>query len=186
MGRRALVAYRRGGRFRVHRAQWGTGLAGRVRPDRPFGGAVDPRPVRRRATAAGVLDALDPGDDSLVVVEPGFAARSYLVRSLAFPALTDGEVADDDLAAGTGARRDDSGEAPPDAQTPTGDLVLFEPRGEADQAREWLAVLRSRLDAAVARGGLSPGTAGRTLRAALDARGEVHPADDASLLVGGR
>lgn len=184
MGRRALVAYRRGGRFRVHRAQWGTGLAGRVRPDRPFGGAVDPLPVRRRATAAGVLDALDPGDDSLVVVESDFAARSYLVRSLAFPALSDGEVADGEVAAGTG--RDGPGEKSPDTPTPTGDIVLFEPREERDSVREWLAVLRSRLDAAVARGDLSPGTARRVLAAALDARGEVHPADDASLLNGGR
>lgn len=186
MAHRALVAYRRPpDAYALHYAHWGTELADAIGPDAPFGGAresggsaravaerlgvdatggydqpptrVDSNPLIRRATPEAVLAAVDPSVESLVVVDGDWRARTYLVCQVGF--------------------------GPADA--PDGsdfDFVLARPDRDPATLREWVVETRSALDAAVARGALTPGAARAAFRRALAARAAVYPADDASFL----
>ena len=111
MGHRALVAYRQADwTYTVRYAHWGAGLATAITPETPLGGPanppdtaaladrvgvdprggydpavttrVDPRPIDTGAAADDVLGAVEPTDESLVVVSPSYDATAYLVCSL--------------------------------------------------------------------------------------------------------
>ncbi len=125
---------------------------------------VDPRPLATGQSAGAVLDALDAGFESLVVVPPSRDARTYLVCSLALDgnaAVTNGEEADGEQGA---------------------DLVLARPDGDPESLRSWFVEAKSDLSAAVAAGAVAPGSARTALRRALAARATVRPGDDASFL----
>lgn len=111
MGHRALVAYRQPDwTFTLRYAHWGENLASDIGPEAPLGGPVerpdttpvadrvdvdprggygppvvtrvDPRPLATGATAEEVVDAVDAGYESLVVVSQCYEATPYLVCSL--------------------------------------------------------------------------------------------------------
>jgi hypothetical protein len=111
MAHRALVAYREDDRYRLHYAHWGDGLADAITPRTPFGGRVaadavqvparladrldldsrggytggtrvQPRALAADCDPTAVLAAVDSTVESLVVVDPDFTARTYLVCSL--------------------------------------------------------------------------------------------------------
>jgi hypothetical protein len=159
MAHRALVAYRRpSDRFALHRARW------------PARTVVDPEPLARRATADVVLAALDPTVESLVVVEPDWTARIYLVCPLDFPA------GDPDPAALALVRpvAAQPGPAHSDADhTAAAALAAL---------HRWRVEARSSLDAAVAAGRLSPAVARLLYRRGLAHRGRLFRPGDASFL----
>jgi len=112
MAHRALVAYRDGDRYRLHYAHWGREVAEAITPTTPFGGPadgrrqhplpgavaerfgldpgsgytsgtrVDPRPLATGIAPASVLAAVDDTIESLVVVDPAFECRTYVVCPL--------------------------------------------------------------------------------------------------------
>jgi hypothetical protein len=76
MSERALVAYERpDGRYTLHYAHWGDGLADRLAPATPFGGA-DPRAEWAAALLRDLLTATHPPesvrvpDDAVTAVDP--------------------------------------------------------------------------------------------------------------------
>jgi len=111
MAHRTLVAYRTGDTCTLHYAHWGEDLGDAITPTTPFGGPaanddppnlsavaeqlgfdavardggrtrVETEPLATDVTPDAVLSAIDASIETLVVVEPTYATRTYLVCPL--------------------------------------------------------------------------------------------------------